>query len=365
MLPDPAGLDPEHLLAVARRHQVSGLIAARLKTAGAQVPAGLERQARLGQQIALAQLATALDLTARLAAAGVDALFLKGLALSQRAHGSPLVRYAADIDLLVGADRIEAAGRVLDRAGFAHVSPPAALQGARLNLYCRVAKDSAHRHAASGVTVELHWRMADELLAPGLPPPAACGSTELGEGQHLPVLNPADQFLYLCTHGAVHGWARLKWLADVAALLHRAPDRGAQWWDHARSHGGAVAAASGIVLAGELLGLDPPPGFVRPRGVRLALLLRLSRATMTAGEGALELERSAWRGWTELVAKLLVAPGWRQRTAVLRRLALSGEDIAAVDLPPALFWLYPLLRVPLLVRRRLARLAVARGRANR
>lgn len=361
----PERIDPQAVLAVARRHQVSGLIAARLQAAGLPLPAGFERQARLGRQIGLAQLAAALDLAERLPAAGIEALFLKGIALSQQAHGSPLARYAADIDLLVDPGQVAAAAAVLDDAGFRRVTPPTALHGARLRLYCQVAKDSVHRHTRSGVTVELHWRMADELRAPDLPPRAARSWADLGDGQRLAVLNPADQFLYLCTHGAVHGWARLKWLADVAALLHRAPDRGAQWWDHARRMGGGVAAASGVILAGELLNVEPPPGFASPGGARLALLLRLSRATLTAGGGALELERTARRGWTEMLAKLLVAPGWRQRAAVLRRLALSGEDIAALPLPPALFWLYPLLRVPLLVGRRLARLAVARGRANR
>lgn len=364
-VPEPVGLDPAAVLAVARRHQVSGLIATRLQAQGLAVPDGFERQARLGRQIALRQFAAARDLTDRFAAAGVEAVFLKGLALSQQAHGSPLVRYAADIDLLVDQAQVEAAGRLLDSAGYARVMPHATLHGARLRLYCRAAKDSVHRHPESGVTVELHWRMADELRDPGLPPAAARDRVDLGEGCGLAVLGAEQQFLYLCAHGAVHGWARLKWLADVAALLERAPDRGARWWDHARRHGGAVAAASAIVLAGELLGLAPPPGFVLPRSLRLTLLLRLSRAILQAGGGAQELERSARRGWSEMFAKLLVAPGWHQRAAVLRRLLMSGEDIATVNLPPLLFPLYPLLRLPLLVRRRMARRAVAQGRVSR
>jgi hypothetical protein len=95
--------------------------------------------------------------------------------------------------------------------------------------------------------------------------------------------------------------------------------------------------------------------------VRLAVLLWLARRIMRAGEGARELEATPWRGWAEMLAKMLVAAGWRERMAVLRRILLSGEDIASVNLPKGLIWLYPVLRVPLLVRRRSARWRRLRG----
>lgn len=366
-LPDAAVIDPAQLARVARRHQVSALVAARLEQAGQAVPEALARQAEAGRRRALRQLGTALDLSEMLERSGVPVVLLKGVALSQQAFGSPLLRGAVDIDLLVRPQDVAAAWQLLSRAGWRQVNPPEPLTGARLALFCRAAKDSLHRHRETGQVLELHWRLSDELAEPLMPPPAALASLVLAPGRSVRVLDDAAQFLYLATHGAAHGWARIKWLADVAALLHRSPDGGARLWAHAAGAGGQIAAGSAVILAQELFGLAPPPGFVRPRGVRIAGVLWLARRIMRAGEGARELETTPWRGWAEMLAKLLVAAGWRGRLAVLRRLALAGEDIAQVALPKGLIWLYPLLRVPLLLRRRTMRwrrLREARGAGN-
>ncbi len=363
-MPDTAGLAENLLAGIARRHQVSGLVAFRLVQAGRPVPRQVQRRALLARQTALAQLGAALDLAQALAAAGIRAVFLKGVALSQQAFGSPLLRYAADLDILVALADVPQAWQVLDAAGYARQSPRGELAGARLGLFCRASKDSIHRHPESGLVVELHWRMGDDPADAGLPPAGQLTMVELAPGQALPVLVAEAQFAYLCQHGAAHGWARLKWLTDVAALLHRAPDGGSALWRQARSGRAAIAAASAIMLAQRLLGAPPPPGFVAPRALRLRLLNALALRVIQAGGGARELEATPWRGWAEIAAKLLVAPGWRTRLAALRRLALAGEDIAAIALPRGLFWLYPVLRLPLLVRRRAARGARLRRRGG-
>lgn len=360
-LPDSAAVDPELPARVARRHQVSALVAARLEQAGQAVPAPLARQAEAARRRALRQLGSALDLADALERGGIPVVLLKGVALSQQAFGSPLLRGAVDIDLLVRPQDVAAAWQMLGRAGWRQVTPSAPLEGARLALFFRAAKDSLHRHAETGQVLELHWRLSDEMAQPLMPPLEALESLALAPGRSVRVLSDPALFLYLCTHGAAHGWARIKWLADVAALLHRSPDGGAQLWANAAGAGGRIAAGSAVILAQELFGLAPPPGFVRPRGVRIAGVLWLARRIMRAGEGARELETTPWRGWAEMLAKLLVAAGWRGRLAVLRRLVLAGEDIALVALPKGLIWLYPVLRVPLLVHRRTARWRRLRG----
>jgi hypothetical protein len=360
-LPDSQAVDPDLLARVARRHQVSALVAARLAEAGQLVPPALHRQAEAARHRSLRQLGFMLDLVATLESAGVQAMPIKGAVLSQQAFGSPLLRGAVDIDVLVRPEDVGAAWQAMADAGLRQINPPVPLEGARLALFCRAAKDSLHQSRAGGQLVELHWRLSDELADPGMPPKEALTRVTLAPGRAVWALEDDALFLYLCMHGAAHGWARIKWLADVAALLHRSPDAGCRMWDAAQRSGGTIAAGSAIMLAQELFGLAPPAGFKPPRGLRIALILGLARRIMQAGEGARELEATPWRGWAEMLAKLLVAAGWRGRLAVLRRLLLAGEDIAQVPLPAALFWLYPLLRVPLLVRRRTKRLRRLRG----
>src|SRR5262249_57178034 len=40
-------------------------------------------------------------------------------------------------------------------------------------------------------------------------------------GVQLPTLPDLDHFLYLCAHGSRHCWFRLKWVADIGAMLQR------------------------------------------------------------------------------------------------------------------------------------------------
>jgi hypothetical protein len=53
---------------------------------------------------------------------------------------------------------------------------------------------------------------------------------ELAPGVAVPTLATDALFAYICGHGAAHLWARLRWRADVAALLAREPDGGDRLW---------------------------------------------------------------------------------------------------------------------------------------
>lgn len=75
-------------------------------------------------------------------------------------------------------------------------------------------------HGASGIIVELHWRLTNNPRL--LPPEAARSRQKIVLGDFAGVtLGPDDLLLYLSVRGAKHHWFRLKWLADVHALLAR------------------------------------------------------------------------------------------------------------------------------------------------
>ncbi|HSF12078.1 MAG TPA: nucleotidyltransferase family protein, partial [Erythrobacter sp.] len=225
-VPEVGSIDPDLLARVARRHQVSALVAARLTDSGQPVPEQLRSQAEAARRRALRQLALSLELVEILERANITTVVLKGVALSQRAFGSPLLRGAVDIDLLVRPQDVAAAWQALARAGLRQITPAAPLEGARLALFCRAAKDSLHRHPSGGPVLELHWRLADEMAEALMPDETELTAIMLAPGQNVRMLDDPTLFLYLCTHGAAHGWARLKWLADVAALMHRSADGG-------------------------------------------------------------------------------------------------------------------------------------------
>ncbi|WP_033919720.1 nucleotidyltransferase family protein [Sphingomonas sp. 37zxx] len=346
--------DPGRLVAIAGRHGVTGLVAEALSIAGAAVPPRLALIARKRGFAALRQADTALALQAALRQAGVAVLTLKGTALAQLLYGRIGIRESVDIDLVVAPACVVQSWQVLAMMGFDQVTPRCRRDGSIPPLYLWAAKDSIHRHRDTGMLVELHWRLSDDLACDALPPPAAWQAVAIDRGRALMTLRDEDLFVYLCTHGAAHGWARLKWLADIAAMTAATADGGARYWQVAQAAGSERAAASALLLANRLLGAPLPAGFAY-RSRRVALLNRMAIRIMTAGGGMRELSMTPYRGWVEFTAKSLIAPHRRNILAIARRVLLSGDDIGMLALPRGLAFLYPILRVPMLMARRIRR----------
>ncbi|UUL82459.1 nucleotidyltransferase family protein [Sphingomonas qomolangmaensis] len=354
--------DCDRLLAITLRHGVAGLVAQAVSAAGVAVPPRVAAVARKRGFAALRQAQTALALHDALHRVGVAVLVLKGSTLAQRFYATIGVRESVDIDLAVAPDDVSRSWRMLEKMGFDRVTPRRLLDDAIPPLYQWAAKDSIHRHRDSGLVVELHWRLSDDLVRRELPPPPSWQPVEI-EGRTLMALGDDDLFVYLCTHGAAHAWARLKWLADIAAMLAAAPDGGARYWRHARAAGSARAAASALLLAHQLLGTPLPSGFAY-RSRRVALLNRIAICVITAGGGTRELSTTRYRGWAEFAAKLLIAPRFGNMLAIVRRVLVSGEDVGMLALPRGFVFLYPLLRVPLLVVRRVRRAQLSANRSR-
>lgn len=155
-----------------------------------------------------------------------------------------------------------------------------------------------------------------------------------------------------------------KWLVDIGMLLANSGDGGNGYWRAAKCARAELGVASGMILAHRFLATNLPSQFAPPRSLRLRLLLAVAARTITAGGGARDLSTSLYRGWTEFTAKLLIAPSARSVLVTLRRLAISSEDVGRLALPGGCGWLYPLLRIPMLVHRRILRSMARRGRAD-
>jgi hypothetical protein len=83
----------------------------------------------------------------------------------------------------------------------------------------------------------------------------------IAQGIDLPTLADEELFAYLSVHGASSAWFRLKWISDLAGLLHRgganAIDR---LYDRSRRFVAGRAAAQALLLAATLfdIPLSPP-----------------------------------------------------------------------------------------------------------
>lgn len=338
----------ERLLALAQGHRVNGFLEAGLAAAGHPLPptqaALLAGRARTGRHQLLRNAGEEVRVGRALAAAGIDAVFVKGATLAMHAHGSLAFKTSWDIDLLVSRERMEEAGVVLGELGYRLKVLDGITDAAQIRRFLAVSKEAEWLNAARGTVVELHTELSDTRTAiTGIGLKSPRQRVELMPGAAVATLAAGPLFAYLCFHGTAHLWARLKWLADIAALL-----RGA---DVAALHREAVTLGAGrtpgtaIVLAHELLGIAVPDELLaairRDRATRR--LLRFSRAAIAAtrpdgaqsvGEMIAHTRAQAWlvpgaayrfeairsRLTRPFLAHHLRMPGWAVPVAVLTAL---------------------------------------------
>ena len=326
-----AAIDWDRFAGAVRRHRVEGLAHDALSRAGVAPPARFAE--RLGADAAatarhnLRFAAEAVRLDRALAAAGTGPLFLKGASLAMLAYGTLGLKRASDIDVAVEPAAYPRACGVLGELGYScDVPGPAAGQGALAAPFA----GSKHTIWSNppGVVVELHGALVDSpLLLPGLSITAPRQRVALARGLAIPTLADEWLFAYLCVHGATHAWSRLKWLADVAAFLSsREAGEVERLYRFSCAHGGGRSAAQALILAQRLLELRLNPTLARElRGdLRTRAIVALALRTMVRG-GAAELDDRLFGTAAIHVSHLFLRPGWRFKTAELRRKFPAGE----------------------------------------
>lgn len=349
-LRDAIGRDPDWtvLIGMALHHGAAGLLCHRVLHLAAEfVPD--EVRAAMGvylescaerHRIAVEELLAILD---AFAAARVTAVPFKGPALAERFYAEPTLRRCLDLDVLIRRADLSAALAVLERLGFVSQYPDlTAEQRAAYHRYngqdCLIAPGRA-------MPVEPHWALAPRTLAVSADVEALFQRAQpitLG-GRAVPTLSAEDTLLVSALHASKEEWARLIWVADIAALLAREPSLDAQ----------AVlarATASGVRRM-LLIGIE--------LAVRL-LEAPCSRAFASALEADPAAQRAAAfaasRLWDERDVPSVFAfssfrwwmrERWRDRVRYAAATVLTArvKHFQAVDLPRSLWGLYPLVRV--------------------
>jgi hypothetical protein len=290
--------DGDFLLELAEEHGVIGIVAARLGEFNQiNVPAMFRRKLLERQKShalsALGLIAEMLRVLNRFSEAGIQALVLKGPALSLQAYGDATARQYGDVDLLLRQKDIYRAAEVMMQAGFDADVPLAAVAAGK------IPGEYLFSRPNTKVIVELHTektlryfpnRLAMERLFEQ--------QTTLDFSGHVvPTLSNEDALVAICTHGAKHCWERLMWIADVSAMLRR--QTGMDWVAVERTAEGLGAQRivyTGLLLARELLHA-PVPAAVEEmaRADRRACKLagRIKMWLPAAGEASPRLLRRA------------------------------------------------------------------------
>lgn len=153
-------------------------------------------------------------------------LLLKGPALAHELYGDISLRTSSDLDILVPLEQLQQAEDLLIERGYKKDDYIETV----LNDWKWRHHHVTFFHPQKNIKLEIHWR-----LNPG--PAKEPSFEELWDRKckgkltstTVYLLGKEDLFIFLVSHGARHGWSRLRWLVDINQLINQEID-----WDVAK-----------------------------------------------------------------------------------------------------------------------------------
>lgn len=271
---------------------------------------------------AAAAAAIKLDLLARLqaafTAAGVETVWLKGIALCLTLYPDPAMRPMNDLDLWLQPAHLPAAWQVMADLGFhdkglwpdvtaipAHIT--------QLDFYPGDLKTSP-------LSVELHWDLSQREGVRGRLPLARWWAEAVcipWRGQSLRVLSPGAALVHTAVHQFLEHRAeiRWRWLLDIDQLIRGQPNYHLTPadWPQVAADADAAGVLPAVQAAPRLVARELATPLPEPA---LALLARETDPAQR------QMARQIANPGRSTAGKALLnaqnTPGWRQKTAVIR-----------------------------------------------
>jgi hypothetical protein len=145
----------------------------------------------------------------------IRTLFLKGPVLASDLYGDISLRTSADLDVLIPIEKLNQAEKILINEGYIKDDYILAV----LNDWKWRHHHITFYHPRKEIKVEIHWRLNP---GPGKEPRFEelwkRKKTSTLSNQPVHTLGLEDLFVFLASHGARHGWSRLRWLEDIKQI---------------------------------------------------------------------------------------------------------------------------------------------------
>jgi hypothetical protein len=255
-------VDWSALLELAEAHGVLELAATRLRDRiEPAMPLNIAQELRERHR---AQVLLTLRLTAemfrlidRFAAAGLEALVIKGPVLSVRCFDDPAVRHYGDLDLVAYDEDILRFTELMIGLGYEPSVPLTAIRAKK------APGEYAFHHPGTKLLVEFHTELTFRYHPLPLPLENLFNRQARVkiDGREIPALSPEDELILICVHGAKHLWERLSYIADVAAFVSNQELD----WKRVKLAADEVGAERmlyvGLQLAADVLGAPIPEKF--------------------------------------------------------------------------------------------------------
>ena len=163
----------------------------------------------------------------------------KGPVLGQTIYGDIRARRFYDLDFFVNREDVFRFSEILRDLGFRPAGKQISSESDILKLFQKT-NQLLFQHAVDGTDVEIHWRLANkyEYLKDDFNYIYSYYTQPFTmNGRQLLKLKSEAELLYIMTHGAAHGWFRLKWLVDVNDYLRNVPIDHGKLIELAKAHG--------------------------------------------------------------------------------------------------------------------------------
>ncbi len=219
-------IDWKMFLDLTLHHRVYPLLASKLKKFDASLipPFVVQKVTGLYKRnvFKMLQLSGEMDQLAKLFNANdIKTIFLKGPILGNEIYGDISLRTCGDLDILIPIEDLDSVHKILENQGFIKDDYILSILGDWKWRHHHV----TYYQKSKNIKVEIHWRLNP---GPGKEP----GFLELWErkSKSLSVNSPIyllgreDLFLFLVSHGARHGWSRLRWLIDIERIIEHEMD---------------------------------------------------------------------------------------------------------------------------------------------
>ncbi len=178
---------------------------------------------------------------------GITAVVLKGAVLAERLYGAPTDRpTSVDVDILVAGRHAGPAGQALAAIGYCME-----LDGLTRAANKRLEYNTTYLRAG-WPAVEVHFRLTD-LPGAGLGSDAFVARRrpyQTRSGKRVWVLEPEDEFLFLCAHGVRHHFERPMWLTDLERFVLTYPELR---WDTVVERAGQTGLCTTLWVAAQTL----------------------------------------------------------------------------------------------------------------
>jgi hypothetical protein len=190
--------------------------------------------------------------------ADIPVIPLKGAFLAEHIYGNVALRPMRDVDLMVKTGDLWRVEEILTGMNYLRLRPGKGEDASRHVEF---------RHARIGLTVEIHWNLAQEALGLHIDVPGVWKRTRPSASAGVPVaaLSPEDLLLHLSMHAADHGFdLGLCSICDINETLRHFQSQ-MDWacvQGRARSWQATRCAYVALWLARKLLEATIPEGFL-------------------------------------------------------------------------------------------------------